>query len=35
MNFEAVMISSEQRLLARIVEVSDRIGNVFERVGDF
>jgi periplasmic protein TonB len=36
MNFEAVMISSEQPLLARIVrEVSDRIGNVFERVGDF
>jgi periplasmic protein TonB len=36
MNFEAVMISSEQPLLARIArEVSDRIGNVFERAGDF
>jgi len=33
MNFEAVMISSEPPLLVRIVyEVSDRIGNAFERV---
>jgi len=33
MNFEAVMISSEQPLLLRIVyEVSDRVGNAFERV---
>ena len=36
MNFEAVMISSEQPVFVRIVrEVSDRIGNVFERVRDF
>jgi len=36
MNFEAVMISSGRPLLVRIVrEVSDRIGNLFERVGDF
>jgi protein TonB len=36
MNFEAVMISSGPPLLVRIVrEVSDRIGNVFERAGDF
>lgn len=36
MNFEAVMFSSGPPLLVRIVrEVSDRIGNVFERVGDF
>ena len=33
MNFEAVMISSEQPLLVRIVyEVSDRVGNAFEKV---
>jgi protein TonB len=33
MNFEAVMISSEPPLLVRIVyEVSDRVGNAFERV---
>ena len=36
MNFEAVMISSEPPLLVRICrEVSDRIGNVFDKVGDF
>jgi protein TonB len=36
MNFEAVMMSSEQPLLVRIVyEVSDRIGNVFEKARCF
>jgi periplasmic protein TonB len=36
MNFEAVMMSSEQPLLVRIVyEVSDRIGNAFENVRYF
>jgi protein TonB len=35
MNFEAVMISSGQPLLVRIVrEVSDRIDNVFQKVGE-
>ena len=36
MNFEAVMISTEQPLLVRIVyEVSDRVGNAFENVRYF
>jgi protein TonB len=36
MNFEAVMISSEQPLLVRIVyEVSDRVGNAFENARSF
>ena len=36
MNFEAVMISSEPPLLARIVyEVSDRVGNAFEKLRYF
>lgn len=36
MNFEAVMMSSEQPLLVRIVyEVSDRVGHVFEKVRCF
>ena len=36
MNFEAVMISSAQPLLVRIVyEVSDRVGNAFENVRSF
>jgi|GEM_PF-932899 len=36
MDFEAVMISSGPPLLVRIArEVSDRVGNAFERVGDF
>ncbi len=36
MNFEGVMISSEQPLLVRIVyEVSDRVGNVFEKARCF
>ena len=36
MNFDAVMISSEQPLLVRIVyEVADRVGNVFESVRYF
>lgn len=36
MNFEAVMISSKQPLLVRIVyEVSDRVGNAFENVRYF
>jgi hypothetical protein len=36
MNFDAVMISSEQPLLVRIVyEVSDRVGNAFEKLRYF